>query len=467
MLSALRFCSDSQHYSAMKLLALALMLAITGSAAEWYVDAARGNDENAGTSAEMAFRTIERLRREAITSGDHIRLARGSHWREQLSGLPPAVTIEAYGEGNRPLLDASDIVPVDAWQQQGTLYVVSWPHQLKQANKIKFSVWEDGLRMKRASSVEEARATPGSFWAPEPVADVNASVFVHPRDGNPVTNGHLYEISRREHGLAVSNGSQAIGIHTRRNGHNDGSLVGESNVVFRDCVAEDGTVHNVFLNSGLVEDVVAIHGEVYPGPGSSSLFVSYAKAATGLGVIYRRAKAVGGDPARPGEVGGVVGFLQHTTSTTEHYAHLVYESCEVSNVSVGFAGVAQNIVISGGVASKAYHAISVQALKQLSVLGFRADGMDETTPMNRVIYGNSPSTWVLQLDAQLRDASGAMIWMNGNVEVSQSKLIFSGSTRSNSAIRVDEGSLKVADVQVQGAAQPFELGPGVSLEQIN
>jgi hypothetical protein len=93
--------------------------------------------------------------------------------------------------------------------------------------------------------------------------------------------------------------------------------------------------------------------------------------------------------------------------------------------------------------------------------------MDETTPMNRVIYGNSPSTWVLQLDAQLRDASGAMIWMNGNVEVSQSKLIFSGSTRSNSAIRVDEGSLKVADVQVQGAAQPFELGPGVSLEQIN
>jgi hypothetical protein len=450
----------------MRFLPLVLFLISRSFGAEWYVDARTGNDFASGERSDAAFQTIGRLRRQTLGPGDVVRLARGSQWREELRDLPEFVTVEAYGEGERPLLDASDAIPPGAWRREGSLFAVDWAHSLQAPNKVRFSVWENGIRMRRAATLEEAGLTPGSFWAPKPdLGTTNvATIYVNPRDGDPARNGHTYEVSSREYGLLLPTGGRAIGIHTRRNGHHDGSLVGEFDVLFRDCVAEDGTMHNVFLNSGLVEDVLALRSEWMPGAGSSSLFVAYAKTSRGRGTIFRRAKAIGGDLSRPGEVGGSVGFFQHGVPGAEPYTFLIYEDCEASNVAVGFSGEAQTILITGGRASKVHHAVSVTASTLLTVSRLKADGLDEQVPMYRAIHGTSPWTIVDQLDAVTKDASGALIWMNGKVEVSRSNLRFEGSTRANAGIRVDEGSLWLLDVTIQGAQPALELGTGVRLE---
>jgi hypothetical protein len=450
----------------MRLFLLTLLLSSVTSGAEWFVDSRTGNDFASGDRREAAFQTISRLRRQTLAPGDVVRLARGSHWREELRDLPEFVTVEAYGDGERPLLDASDLVPPGAWRREGSLFAVDWSHSLQASNKVRFSVWEDGIRMNRAATLEEAGATPGSFWAPRPdIGTTNiATIYVHPRDGDPSRSGHVYEISSREYGLLVPSGGRAIGIHTRRNGHNDGSLVGEFDVLFKDCLAEDGTIHNVFLNSGLVEDVTALRSEWMPGAGSSTLFVAYTNHPRGRVAIFRRAKAIGGDLSRPGEVGGSVGFYGHGQPGVEPYAFLIYEGCEASNVSVGFSGEAHTILLTGGSASRVHHAVTAAAVTLLTISRFKADGLDEQVPLYRAVNGKSPWTIVDQLDAVTKDTSGALIWMNGKVEVSRSTLRFEGSTRANPGIRVDEGSLWLLGVTIKGAQPALELGAGVRLE---
>ncbi|MBN1443405.1 MAG: hypothetical protein JXA90_11910, partial [Planctomycetes bacterium] len=91
----------------------ALMLLITTCAAAapgrtFYVDAAGGNDANAGDSPAAAWASLERVGGAALQPGDTVRFRRGGVWRGTLaprSGAEGApVTYTAYGDGAKPLL---------------------------------------------------------------------------------------------------------------------------------------------------------------------------------------------------------------------------------------------------------------------------------------------------------------------------------------------------------------------------
>lgn len=92
---------------------------------EWFVDASRGDDFDSG-SKQQPWKTLGKLKRAGLASGDVVRLKCGSVWRESVSfdarSMPAGVTIaaeEGCGVGRAPSIRGSDLVDAN-WQSDGT-----------------------------------------------------------------------------------------------------------------------------------------------------------------------------------------------------------------------------------------------------------------------------------------------------------------------------------------------------------
>lgn len=95
-----------------------LLLASTASqAATYYVDSATGDDAQAGTAPDAAWRTFTPVNRTTFSPGDEILLRAGQVWTAQAlrpggSGAPGApIRIAGYGQGARPALRGEGLVP--------------------------------------------------------------------------------------------------------------------------------------------------------------------------------------------------------------------------------------------------------------------------------------------------------------------------------------------------------------------
>ncbi len=233
---------------------------------KWYVDSAHGNDANDGAGPGGALRTIAAVEAR-MQAGDRIGLARGSVWRERFELTAERVEVIAYGAGERPLLDASDPVPAGSWTKTaGYTNVYQCTVTVDAPGWI--SVWEDNVRFLRAASMTELDATAGRYL---PEADPGGAgpvtLFVHASDSSdPATNGKSYEYSRRSHGLYTGQpGCKVTGIHTRRNLGNNGSLEVGRNSVLTDCVASEGTKHNILVHGGATLKAVEAANSYYAG----------------------------------------------------------------------------------------------------------------------------------------------------------------------------------------------------------
>src|ERR1035441_4092157 len=228
---------------------------------DWYVDSVHGDDSYSGKSSARPLKTIAGVLGQPIRSGQQIGLAAGSSWREQLIIPTANVTVAAYGAGPKPLLDCSEAIAAGAWAKtpvQTSVYQSNVPLDWD-IGKTFVSVWEDGARLVRATSVANCDATPGSYF-PSAESTSPITLYVHAADhSNPSSNGKLYEYSRRRHGLDPSAhpGCTFRGIWTRRNAHQDGSLLcADRNY---DCLATEGSYHNIYLGPGCyLENVEAL-----------------------------------------------------------------------------------------------------------------------------------------------------------------------------------------------------------------
>ncbi|MDO5581766.1 MAG: hypothetical protein Q4G69_11605 [Planctomycetia bacterium] len=110
----------------MKKLFFSIFLILAGIAplagSEYYVDSRTGSDQNTGTSPEVPWKSIARIRKAKIEPGDQILFARGGLWREILvphsgeEGKP--VLYGAYGSGPLPRLYGSvDGSDPDYWSE--------------------------------------------------------------------------------------------------------------------------------------------------------------------------------------------------------------------------------------------------------------------------------------------------------------------------------------------------------------
>lgn len=219
----------------------------------WHVDSVSGSDGNRGKAPGDALRTIAAVIPK-IRAGDTVALARGSHWRESFLIPADRVSVVAYGGGNRPLLDCSDPIAAGAWSKTAGLTNVYQATVDLEGNDspLFFSAWESDVRLVRASSTAECDATAGSYY---PSADGGSPIvlYIHASDAsNPGSNGKAYEYSSRRFGLQGGNSISVSGIHTRRNLHCNGSLSVYANGLLTDCVASEGSKHNVYVGPGTV-----------------------------------------------------------------------------------------------------------------------------------------------------------------------------------------------------------------------
>jgi len=148
--------------TALFLLSLATSLARPTT---YYVDSQNGNDSNNGTSRSSAWRSLAKVNSSKFLPNDSLLLRRGSTWREQLNfpssgsaGAP--IVIDAYGEGNLPLISGADLVPSASWtSSQGSPQV--WQASVAtQPNVVLF----DAAKGHKKNSSTELTAPLDWFW---------------------------------------------------------------------------------------------------------------------------------------------------------------------------------------------------------------------------------------------------------------------------------------------------------------
>src|ERR1700747_778610 len=97
----------------------------------YYVDSAKGSDDNGGTTPSAAWKSLAKISSFKFSPGDTIFLRRGSLWHEELdfpsSGSAAApITIDAYGEGALPVIDGADLVPSSSWKPASNAAANVW-----------------------------------------------------------------------------------------------------------------------------------------------------------------------------------------------------------------------------------------------------------------------------------------------------------------------------------------------------
>ena len=378
----------------------------------WYVDSVNGNDANTGTLRSQPLKTLSALLGKGITTGARIGLARGSFWREQLSitGDISSITVAAYGVGKLPVLSASDIAVNGSFVKSDgytNLYEISWAHEMTNPDKSKLSVWEDGARLLRVADIAAADTTPGSFYAPA-IGESPQTVYVHAKDStNIIENACEYEISRRKYGLTVPSKSVVKNIHTKNNGHNDGSLIAGNDCFIQGCLCEGGTVHNLFISSGAVYDTVAWKGEGYVGPGSSQMFVGYTGDSAGKALKFVRCTAIGSYSPLTYGTGG---FYAHDRVLNK-YTSIEYIDCKMYNLNNGFGGICETLIVEGGETHAVNYVVNGGNADYLTVSGLSVNGQKSSdgVGMRRIVSGANACT-VTNLRAACSINSGALLY---------------------------------------------------------
>ncbi|PIR85779.1 hypothetical protein COU14_02550 [Candidatus Kaiserbacteria bacterium CG10_big_fil_rev_8_21_14_0_10_44_10] len=287
---------------------------IDASGYDIYVDSENGSDTNSGTGPCDAFAALQTATAVATSTGDGVKvaLARGSHWREQfnLASLEN-ITIEGYGSGNLPIINGSDIVT--SWSLtsgQSNTYETEVIHNSSGTNRL--TVYEDGILLTRVTNVSTAESTPGSFVDIKGSDGSPVTVYIHPSDdGNPTSNGKIYEVSTRLTAFAGGAGATISGLETSKAISNNGSmdLVSRTNANVSQVLASWGTKHNLGIGSGQISDSIAFgFDDVTSYEPSVVPIVAFLQDASTSDVVLNRVFVVNADTNQPT---GITAFYAH------------------------------------------------------------------------------------------------------------------------------------------------------------
>lgn len=319
----------------------------------YFVDSVDGNDSNDGLRTNTALATISALMSKAQFGTYTNNLKCGSLWREQLTLTANNTTTKSYGSGVPPILDCADVVAAGQWSKTGGrtfVYQFTFTNALGSTSFIR--VWEDSTNacLPLASSLANCDSTAGTYYVADPTTSPQ-TVYVHATgDGNPASNGKVYEYSQRDYGFdgwtTLRTGTTLTGIWTRRNLDNNGSaqLFGTVD----GCVFSDGTKHNVLLEPGSTINNSFITNCYYP-IGSSIPLVFF--TGTGTGQINTASNCV-----IRSDITGGVGIYAHNGSSG-YYARSRILDCTISNFGTGVSPEGRVLEVVGGSISNCDSAI--------------------------------------------------------------------------------------------------------------
>jgi hypothetical protein len=309
---------------------------------DWYVDSEMGADSNDGRAISTPFKTIAKLMTKNISVGTQIGLACGSHWHEQLSVPANNVRISAYGTGEKPILDSSDVIPINLWSKTGGKTYVYQATVTVIAGWT--SVWENSIRLVRVVDLATCDSTAGSYYCVDVVGSM--ILYVHASDGShPRTNGKTYEATlARACGIWASghSGTLVNGVHCKRNRSDSGSFVMYKNTTLLNCLASEGTKHNVYVGEGSYLFNVEARDAYYQG-GALTLFVYNDDVASGGNVTFINCKVTN----TGAYVANAEGFYGHI-NVSGSYGVITYKGCTVDKYEYGLDGCsAISMVIDG------------------------------------------------------------------------------------------------------------------------
>lgn len=298
---------------------------------DWYVDSVNGNDNYDGKTDLTPFSTIGKLE-TVLIAGKSVGLAKGSHWREQLDLPGNGCSVNAYGNGEKPILDASNLISAGSWVKtagQTNVYEVNITPIWFGSGKDWLNVWENNVYLTRVASIAICDSTPGSYFPSAATGTI--TLYIHSSNStNPGTNGKVYEYSHRQYGIysySYSN-CRVIGVETRRNLHNDGSLkMGRSSTIV-DCLCSYGGLHNLYYGDGSFLINVVAQNAYHTS--SHTYFVANENSPTGLGIIHINCHAISDSYDALG-----TGFYGHR-NTSGDFGLVQYIDCDYSNLIVGF-----------------------------------------------------------------------------------------------------------------------------------
>jgi len=181
------------------LLAIVLILPVSGWGATYYVDNA-GNDSCDGTSQNLdlsgscAWQTIAKVNASTFQPGDFILFKRGGMWREQLTARSSGnatnmITIGGYGAGDKPVINGSEIIT--GWSlDSGNIYksTISWTCK---------QLFQDGqILIKKQSKADLAAGS----WYQDPLTYV---LYIITKDGTSPAQLSI-EASKRAYGIYLN-----------------------------------------------------------------------------------------------------------------------------------------------------------------------------------------------------------------------------------------------------------------------
>jgi hypothetical protein len=202
----------------------------------YYVDSVTGSDANPGTIAQP-WKTIAKVNAAKLQPGQSVGFKRGGLWRETLqpkqsgtAGNP--ITFGAYGTGDQPSINGSDIVSnfalVAGMTNVWAATVTTQPH----------AEWIDGVSLGPpvASKAALVRANQW-FWA-------SATLYIY-ATGNP-SSGHTVEAAARNNAIFVNQVNY---------------------ITLRDLEAADANDRSVFLRNSAYSELqsLKVHDSVNQG----------------------------------------------------------------------------------------------------------------------------------------------------------------------------------------------------------
>lgn len=365
-------------------------LTLNLNATTYYVDGVAGNDGNDGLTTITPLKTISALIGKGITASDIINLKCNSHFREQLTIIVNNVTIQSYGIGIRPILDASDSLGASVWSKSGgytNIYQASIT--LAQIITIYTNCWENGTVYTRASSMVNCDATAGTYYLSEVIT--STTLYIHPFGStNPTVDGKTYEVSIRNYGLVAetTSGTVVINIWTKKNLSENGSFFVGTNSTVTGCRASWGNKHNMFIKGGSTVTNCVID-DAYYGSGSVIMVVYYETTGVGTDITFT------GDTCK--SINGLItgsGFGGHTSGG--NFGTITFNSCVVSNLGVnasGFNAGYANLVIANScttdIATGNGYAVTSPIQINSSYIGALTIGVSISSANTSVIVNNS------------------------------------------------------------------------------
>jgi hypothetical protein len=238
-----------------------------------------GDDLNDGLSLATPKRTLP-----APVDGGVYYIERGSVFSgasDHIVDETKTFSVLDCGIGHRYVGNQLDVVTVWNDASGGAWSAIVNCHVGLDSNTGLSHVWEDGFPLKQASSLANCQATEGSYYAPTQItaSAANLTVYVHPRgNGNPNSNGKVYEVAVRELFIGGRGSCRVEGVIARGATTPSGPVVFRSKAtdgtdypIARNNIYSQTTYHGGYMCGGLQEDCLALFCQ--PQGGSLSYWV--------------------------------------------------------------------------------------------------------------------------------------------------------------------------------------------------